>query len=226
MLQIQNYSNYILKDITLSIDKNLIILGHNGAGKSTLAKVLCGIIKSDTISINGKEFNTIPFNQRAKLINYIPTKLDIFDKYITMREYLELSNIHGSDIEHIIEELTIHHLLDKTQISSGEESLILMASALIHGAEYTIFDEPTANLDPKRTITLYQLLKNDTTIEHKIIITHDINLANKLGYDILYLSEGKTLFHGTSQAFFEKQNLQSIFGDAIIKQDNFYRVNL
>jgi len=226
MLQIQNYSNYILDNITLSINKSLIILGHNGAGKSTLAKVLCGIIKSESVSINGQDFNTIAFKQRAKLINYIPTKLDIFDKYITMQEYLELSNIHGIDIEPIIEQLGIHELLHKTQISSGEESLILMASALIHGAKYTIFDEPTANLDPKRTIRLFELLKNDTTIAHKIIITHDINLANKLGYDIIYMRDGKILFHGSNQAFFTKQNLQSIFGGAIIKQEDFYRVNL
>lgn len=226
MLHLQNYSNYILQDISLNIDKNLIILGHNGAGKSTLAKVLCGIIKSNCVSINRKDFNTIAFNQRAKLINYIPTKLDIFDKYITMQEYLELSNIHGMDIQSIIEQLGISHLLDKTQISSGEESLILMASALVHQAQYTIFDEPTANLDPKRTIELYQLLKNDSTIANKIIITHDINLANKLGYDILYMRDGRVVFQGNNQAFFEEQNLQSIFGDAIIKQDDFYRVNL
>ncbi|MEA2029892.1 MAG: ABC transporter ATP-binding protein [Campylobacterota bacterium] len=226
MLQIQNYSNYILDNITLNIDKNLIILGHNGAGKSTLAKVLCGIIKSETLSINGEDFNTIAFNQRAKLINYIPTKLDIFDKYITMQEYLELSNIHSIDIKPIIEQLGIQHLLNKTKISSGEESLILIASALMHGAKFTIFDEPTANLDPKRTIKLYQLLKNDITIANKIIITHDINLANKLGYDILYISDGKIVFHGSNQAFFEEQNLESIFGEAIIKIEDFYGVNL
>ncbi|MBN2824214.1 MAG: ABC transporter ATP-binding protein [Campylobacterales bacterium] len=226
MLHLQNYSNYILRDINLSIDKNLIILGHNGAGKSTLAKVLCGIIKSDTLFIDNQNLNDISFRDRAKLINYIPTKLEIFDKYITMQAYLELSNIHGIDIEPIIEQLNIQHLLHKTQISSGEESLILMASALIHGAKYTIFDEPTANLDPKRTIELFKILRNDTTIESKIIITHDINLANRLGYNILYLREGKIIFNGSNQAFFDEQNLKSIFGDAIIKQDDFYRVNL
>jgi len=226
MLQIQNYSNYILNDISLDIESDLVILGHNGAGKSTLAKVLCGIIKSESISINGENLNTLAFSQRAKLLNYIPTKLDIFDKYITMQEYLELSNIEGNDIEPIIKQLGIQELLNKTEISSGEESLILMASALIHGAKYTIFDEPTANLDPKRTIKLYQLLKSDTTIANKIIITHDINLANKLGYDILYMRDGEIVFYGNNQEFFEEQNLQTIFGDAIIKQENFYRVNL
>ena len=59
-----------------------------------------------------------------------------------------------------------------------------------------------------------------------LIITHDINLANKLGYEIVYLRDGRVVFHGSNQAFFEEQNLQSIFGDAIVKQNDFYRVNL
>ncbi|MCG3720597.1 ATP-binding cassette domain-containing protein, partial [Aliarcobacter butzleri] len=42
MLEIKNYSNSILKNISffLNSDDNLLILGENGAGKSTLAKVL------------------------------------------------------------------------------------------------------------------------------------------------------------------------------------------
>ena len=42
MLELKNYSNFILKDISflLKNNENLLILGENGAGKSTLAKVL------------------------------------------------------------------------------------------------------------------------------------------------------------------------------------------
>ena len=46
MLELKNYSNFILKDISFSLqnDENLLILGENGAGKSTLAKVLSNLI--------------------------------------------------------------------------------------------------------------------------------------------------------------------------------------
>jgi len=226
MLHLQNYSNYILKNISLKIENNLVILGHNGAGKSTLARVLSGLIRSENVSIDTINLNQLPFSQRAKLINYIPTKLDIFDKHITMREYLELSNIHGMDTKPIIDQLGIAHLLPKHQISSGEESLVLMASALIHRAKYTIFDEPTANLDTYKVIKLYKLLLQDRGIEYKIIITHDINLAYRLGYDIVYLREGSIIFEGSSQSFFEAQNLEQIFGTSVKKIEDFYVVNL
>ena len=226
MLHLQNYSNFILQNITLDIHSHLTVLGDNGAGKSTLGRVLSGLIKSEKLFIDTKPYNLIPYRDRAKSINYIPAKLDIYDKHITMREYLELSNIRGIDSEPIIGDLKIGYLMAKTQTSLGEASLVLMASALIHGARYTIFDEPTANLDPKRTIQIFKLLQNDTTLRNKIIITHDLNLAHRLGYEILYLQEGKILFQDTCEAFFESENLKTIFGDAITKQEGFYRVNL
>jgi len=226
MLHLQNYSNFILQNITLDISSHLIVLGDNGAGKSTLGRVLCGLIKSEKLFIDSQSYALTPYKERARCINYIPAKLDIYDKHITMREYLELSNIRGMDSESIIRDLKIDHLMAKTHTSLGEASLILMASALIHGAKYTIFDEPTANLDPKRTIQIFKLLQEDTTLKNKIIITHDLNLAHRLGYDILYLQEGKILFQDTCEAFFESDNLKTIFGDAIIKQEGFYRVNI
>jgi len=226
MLHLQNYSNFILQNITLDIQSHLTVLGDNGTGKSTLGRVLSGLIKSEKLFIDTKPYNLIPYRDRAKSINYIPAKLDIYDKHITMREYLELSNIRGIDSEPIIGDLKIGYLMAKTQTSLGEASLVLMASALIHGAKYTIFDEPTANLDPKRTIQIFKLLQNDTTLRNKIIITHDLNLAHRLGYEILYLQEGKILFQDTCEAFFESENLKTIFGDAITKQEGFYRVNL
>ena len=41
MLELKNYNNFILKDISFVLEEkeNLLILGENGAGKSTLAKV-------------------------------------------------------------------------------------------------------------------------------------------------------------------------------------------
>ena len=51
MLKLKNYSNYILKDISFSLEKdeNLLILGKNGAGKSTLAKVLSNLLPSSNL---------------------------------------------------------------------------------------------------------------------------------------------------------------------------------
>jgi len=118
MLEINNYNSSILHEISFSLteDENLIILGENGAGKSTLAKVLSNLIENDKVKIFNQNINKIDYLKRAFLINYIPPKLSIFDEYITLREFLELSFISTVDnekINKVIKLLNLKKLEDK-----------------------------------------------------------------------------------------------------------------
>ena len=99
MLEINSYSSTILHDISFSLkeNENLIILGENGAGKSTLAKVLSNLISNNNVKLFGENIDKIADLKRAKLINYIPPKLSIFDEYVTLKEFLELSSIDITD---------------------------------------------------------------------------------------------------------------------------------
>jgi len=230
MLQIKNYNNAILHNISFELQKheNLIILGSNGAGKSTLAKVLCGITPSDTVHINSINLNSINLKERTKLINYIPAKLEIFDEYITLEEYLNLSRLHTLlESKNMLKLLEINHLKNKPcqQLSSGEQQLTMLATAVLHNAKITIFDEPTANLDPQKSRDVFSLLKSNI-FQSKIIITHDLNLAYRLGYKILSINEGEITFFDTSEKFFEPSNLDQYFGSSVKKIDNFIMVNL
>ena len=230
MLSINNYSDDILHNITLALGEaeNLIILGSNGAGKSTLAKVLCGLTYSEKVSIGTLPLHDLSMKEKTKAINYVPPKLEVFDEYLTTYEYLALSQLYSTlSIEKVLELLNIQKLHDKSckTLSSGEQQLILLASALLHHAKLTIFDEPTANLDPQKTRKVYELLKSEL-FQNQVVITHDLTLASKLGYKVLYMKEGEITFFDESKAFFEEENLRAIFDDAIKKIDDVYVVNL
>jgi iron complex transport system ATP-binding protein len=224
MLEVKSFSNFILKDISFcSNDKNLIILGDNGAGKTTLAKTLCGLIKSDEVFCDGKRVLDIDYEDRVSLINYIPAKLEIFDEYISVLEYLELNKyFENSHIKEVMELLNISHLKDKAckYLSSGESQLLLIASAILHNAKYTILDEPTSNLDPKKIQNVFEILKDKSLLKNKIIITHNLNLAYKLGFDIVYIQDGKVIFDGSNDEFFKDENLLSLYGNSVKKSEN------
>jgi iron complex transport system ATP-binding protein len=230
-LKITNFSNAILQNISfeLAYGDNLIILGSNGVGKTTLAKVLSGIIASDSVNIDGLSPSKTFGVSRAKLINYIPPKLEIFDSFISVREFLELSCLQSHlSIEKVLSTLQLTALASQKcqTLSSGQAQLLLIASALLHEAKYTIFDEPTANLDPQKMQMLFKLLQNAMPKESKIIITHNLNLAYKLGFDILFLDQGKIAFHGASEAFFEATHLHALYDGAVIKENNTIMVKL
>ena len=166
MLHVNNFNNNILTniDIHLQKDENLIILGSNGAGKSTLAKVLCGIIYSDSVELFGERLHTMSAKKRASFINYIPPKLEIFDEYISLREYLELSRISPDlSIDEVSDIFDLGDLQDNAciSLSSGESQLALLASSVLHNAKITVFDEPTANLDPKKMLKAAKIIKSD-----------------------------------------------------------------
>ncbi|MCX6075332.1 MAG: ABC transporter ATP-binding protein [Campylobacterales bacterium] len=230
MLKIKRFSNAILSNITVHLkkDENLILLGSNGAGKSTLAKVACGIIDSDRVELFGEKLEHLGAKKRAEFINYIPPKLEIFDDYISLREYLELSRLYSSlNVDEAISLLNLDALADKPckTLSSGEQQLTMLASSILHNAKLTIFDEPTANLDPSKTLQVYEMLKSDV-IKNRIIITHDLNLAHKLGYKILYMQEGEVEFFDENKKFFEASNLEKLFGSSIKHIDGYFVVNL
>ncbi|HIP11600.1 MAG TPA: ABC transporter ATP-binding protein [Arcobacter sp.] len=224
MIQVNNFSNYILKDISLEIkEKNLIIIGSNGAGKTTLAKLIAGLIPTQNIKINNINPSNIFTKSKTSLINYIPSSMDIFDEYISVYEYLKLSNLHTSkNIDEVLEYLDILFLKDQLckNLSSGQAQLVLCASSILHNALYTIFDEPTSNLDPSKVKNIFKLLKDEINLQHKIIITHDLNLAYKLQYDILFLDDGKIIFQGSNDKFFDEKNLENIFQNSVKKVQN------
>jgi len=231
MLKIDNFNNTVLSNISFQLKEgeDLVILGSNGAGKTTLAKVLCNIIKSDKVKLYDKNINSLSSKNRAKFINYIPSKLSIFDEYISLKEYLSLSKLYSSlEVDEAIKLLGVEDIANKycKILSSGEQQLLLVASAILHNAKITIFDEPTSNLDQKRVVEVYKLLKTKELFQNKIVITHDLNLAFRLGYKILYIEDGAIKFFDEGKKFFEDKNLEYCFGSSIKKVDDFFVVNL
>ncbi|MGD9623349.1 MAG: ATP-binding cassette domain-containing protein [Arcobacter sp.] len=232
MLEINNYNSSILHEISflLKEKENLIILGENGAGKSTLAKVLSNLITNDKVELFGENLSKISDFKRALYINYIPPKLSIFDEYVTLREFLELSfidSVNVQKIDEIIKLLNLKKLEHKycKSFSSGEKQLLLLASAIMHNAKITIFDELTANLDISRLKEVFDILNSDL-LEQKIIITHNLDLAYALKYKVLFLNDGIIEFFGEHDEFFSNENLKRFYNNTIMKLDNHLVVNL
>ena len=218
MLKIDNLSHGVLKDISFIVENNLTILGENGVGKTTLAKLITGLIKSEAIMIDGANLYNIPYKNRVKLINYIPSKLEIFDEYVSVEAYL------GTSVEkdEVLKKLGILHLKNSLCkfLSSGESQLVMLADSLLQKSKYTIFDEPTSNLDPKKTQKVFSILKNSEDLQSRVVITHDLNLAYKLGFDILYLKDGKVYFSGKNTEFFSDENLRGFYDGSVVKRDD------
>jgi iron complex transport system ATP-binding protein len=232
MLSVDNLSIQILKQVsfTLADHEHLTILGSNGSGKTTLAKAICNLIHTDRVTVDGKKIGELSPKERSQQINFVPAKLNVYDEYLSVSDYLQLNFIDDKPSTHldaVLNLLEIDYLKASRcrTLSSGESALLLIGGAMIHSARYTILDEPTANLDQAKKVNVYRLLKNSPYFQNKIVITHDLNLAYKLGYKVLYLERGEVRFFGECERFFDPDNLQSCFGNAIKNSEGNFVVN-
>jgi len=228
-LKIDHLSTDYLSDISFELkNENMVILGSNGAGKTTLAKAVVNLAENDRVICNAEKVCEMSAKKRAKLLNFIPSKLEVFDEYIDVHEFLELSLLNGTahdEIKQVLRLLDIEHLTNKSckEISSGESQLVLFAGGLLQNSELTLLDEPTANLDSDKKIKIFELLKSHKSL--KMVITHDLNLAYKLGFRVLFLHNGTVAYDGECERFFDSENLYRLFGDSIKRVDDFFMVN-
>lgn len=214
----------ILDNITLDIKNHLSILGANGSGKSTLAKSICSLVKYDgEILIDSKNIKEFTLNQRAKTISYIPAKLEVYEKFITVQEfvllgrfaykknYFDYSHKDKNITKQTLEFLKIQHLKNHliSSLSSGEQQLVLIAAALTQQSKIIIFDEPTANLDPHNSKIIAEHIKGLKDYHQIILITHDLHLASYVNSEILFIKDKKAKLYGDN--FFKDETLGKLY---------------
>jgi len=229
MIELKNLScefdeKIIFENINLQIPSHLNILGANGSGKSTLAKCLCNIeVYSGQILLDAKDIKDISLKELAKTISYIPTKLEIYDEYISVEDFVLLSRYahkkgffdYDDEDKKIAKDsiatLGIQHLSEHSvnSLSSGEQQLTLIASALASKSEIIIFDEPTANLDPKNSKIIASHIKKLKKSHNIILITHDLQLASFMDSPTLFIKETKAKYF--EKDFFELSNLEELY---------------
>ena len=217
----------ILQRVNFEIKKggHLCILGSNGSGKSTLAKALCSLLPyQGSIQFDAHELRDIDANTRAKLITYIPAKMNSFDQFTTVADfvlmgrfpykspYKDYAQSDRDIVRDILDELTLSELSDTSlhSLSSGQQQLVLIAQALAQESDTLIFDEPTANLDPKNTLAFIKELKKLQKKHTTIVITHDIKLAQHLDHSVVFVDQGSTQYF--EKDFFTVERLSALYG--------------
>lgn len=164
-----------LDDVTVEITQGSChaIIGENGAGKSTLGKILAGVYTPDTgeIELDGRTIRpTDPITARHLGIAMVHQEL-AFCPNLTVAENLclgELPHRAGwvdqqamqakarSMLREIEAEFDVNLPID--QLSTGQEQMVQIASALGTQARVMIMDEPTSSLSAHESEHFFRLL--------------------------------------------------------------------
>lgn len=189
------YENfYALKNINLTVKKGEFvgITGRNGSGKSTLLRIMAGIIKttSGTIEVNGKvspflELGTgFQYELTAKENVYIyGTILGLTRKEID-RKFNDLINF--ADLERFVD-------TKLKNFSSGMSARLAFSIAIQVDADILLIDEVLAVGDTEFQKKCFNVFRNFKKEKKTIIlVSHDINLINKFSDKTINLENGTT----------------------------------
>ncbi|HWK59609.1 MAG TPA: ATP-binding cassette domain-containing protein [Parapedobacter sp.] len=213
----------VLRGVNLELFKgeNLVVLGRSGTGKSVLIKLISGLLKPDTGTIevleeHVDELDEKELQQLRLKIGFSFQNSALYDS-MTVRENLEFPLVRNKrhlsrkeinhEVEDVLDAVGLLPTLNQmpSELSGGQRKRIGIARTLILRPEIMLYDEPTAGLDPITCIEINGLI-NDVQEKYKtssIIITHDLACAKSVGDRIVMLLDGRFEREGSFDQIFD-----------------------
>jgi iron complex transport system ATP-binding protein len=229
----------VLSNLTLAIKPGefLGIIGPNGAGKTTLLRLLCNLLSPSQgqVLLDGVPLDSMDSLQVARTVGLVPQEHNMVypfraSEVVLMGRHPYLGGALALEQEDDIlaardamERTDCLYLADKyfNELSGGEKQRVIIASALAQEPKVLLLDEPTANLDLKHQVLLYQLLRElrQTSGLTVVSVTHDLNLASLFADRLLLLKAGRSVMLDTPAKVLKQATLEAVYETklAIIK---------
>jgi iron complex transport system ATP-binding protein len=178
--------------------EKVAIVGPNGAGKSTLLKVLAGIIRDyvGSARFEGRDIKDVSPKTFAHVVTLVQQRLEYVPSF-SVSEFLALSSSTVLEIDPALAGLDRRLLSD---LSGGELQRVVLAGAVAQGPRLLLMDEPTAHLDPTGRKAVEQVIRHchEERGMSYMLVTHDIELAQRCAERIVIMREGRITWDGAS----------------------------
>ncbi len=212
-----NGDDWVLKGVTFHVapGETISLVGRNGAGKSTLVKLLMGMYRPqrgrilfDGIPLERLDEEDLRRNMSAIFQDFLKLEL-------TLRESIGFGDVSAkADMERIVRaasmsgadklaaalpdgyETMLSKAFGGTELSGGEWQKVALARCLMRDAEVLVLDEPSASLDPRAEVGVFEEFKRLAKGRTSFLISHRIGTA-RLADRILVLQDGRLIDAGT-----------------------------
>jgi ABC-2 type transport system ATP-binding protein len=186
----------VLLGLTLPTSGTVTVLGHDVTRERTAALARTGFTATYTS---------------------LPARLNVRE---ILRVYAELYEVPdpATAIAEIVDVLGLDDLvrLGSRGLSSGQQTLVGLAKALLHRPELLFLDEPTASLDPENAVEVRQLLRAVASERGMtvFITSHNMTEIERMADRVLFLSQGRIVADATPAELRERfavDDLEAVF---------------
>ncbi|KZS46515.1 ABC transporter [Paenibacillus glucanolyticus] len=212
---IRKADHEVLRGIDLSLHEGerIALVGNNGAGKSSLLKLIAGIAKpsSGSVEIMGQSTALSSMEQISSKVAYVFQNPE--DMFIEDSVYKEvaygLTSRHYPEAEDRANRMLAHFRLepfrerDARLLSGGQQRRVSLAIGSAMMPHLILLDEPTANLDLATREELLGTLKElEQQVRTVIIATHDMQLVHQWATRVIVLHHGMVAGDGSASDIF------------------------
>lgn len=196
----------------------LTLYGESGAGKTSCLRILAGLMRPDSgsIQVNDEIWfdaeNKINLRPQQRTVGFVFQDYALFP-HMTVLQNLEFAlkkKQNRAIVKNLIEMIELGALKDKkpATLSGGQKQRVALARTLVQKPQILLLDEPLAALDTNLRYRLQEQILN----AHKefglttIMVSHDIGEIIKLSDKVVVLKQGKEQKQGSPMEVFIGEN--------------------
>ena len=201
-----------IDDLDMQINKGELtaLVGPDGAGKTTLLRLVAGLYKATSGSLNVLGFDIDKHPQAVQdRISYMPQRFGLYED-LSVQENLNLyADLHGvpKDVrsqrfKRLLEITDLTQFIQRPagKLSGGMKQKLGLACTLVRSPELLLLDEPSVGVDPLSRRDLWTIIEQLVQEENLsvIISTAYMDEAQKCDY-VYIMYEGKILKQGSPE---------------------------
>jgi iron complex transport system ATP-binding protein len=220
------------------------LLGANGAGKSTLLRLLSGLLApaEGVVKLGGADISGLDRRAVARAVALVPQSERAAEGF-TVREVVAMGRAPHQDgwmragpadlaaVDDALDRCDLRAVADRAveTLSGGEQRRVAIARALAQKAGVLALDEPSAFLDVRHRLELYDLLAEVAKREKVacVVAMHDLDAAARVATQVLLLRGGRLVASGPPGEVMTPARLGETFDvelDAVVHEPSGARV--
>jgi iron complex transport system ATP-binding protein len=214
--------------LTLAPGEFAGIIGPNGSGKTTLLRLLAGLLRPDggKVVLEDAELDALSPRLRARSIAVVLQEPSLLFNFSVLEialmgraPHLGLWGLEGADdfaaARRALAEVDLVGCEDRPvqELSSGERQRVFLARALAQEPRLLLLDEPTAFLDLKHALGLYEILRRLNRERGLTVVTvsHDLSLAARYAGRLILLDRGRIAADGAPGEVVTPARLREVY---------------